>query len=125
MITDIYIKHENDPGYNEESIVEQEEIQLLLAQIKMTLLTPRNSVLGEYGYGVDEDKFLFTFSDSFDTVGIENTIRTQLKKHCTLLKNRDWTAKAYIKPDGVDQHRDAVHILLTIDEKVRFVIAYE
>jgi hypothetical protein len=124
MITDIYIKHENDPGYNAESIVEQEEIQILLAQIKMTLMTPKNSVLGENQYGVDEDKFLFTFSNSFDTIGIENTIRTQLQDHCTLLKNRNWTAKAYIMPDGIDQNRDAIHIMLTIDESVRFVIAY-
>ena len=124
MITDIYIKRETDPGYNPESIVEEEELQLLLAQIKMTLMTPRNSVLGASMYGVDEDKFLFTFSDSFDTIGIENTIRTQLMDNCTLLKNRNWSAKAYIMPDGLDQHRDAIHIMLTIDENVRFVIAY-
>lgn len=125
MITDIYLKHENDPGYNEQSIIEQEELQILLAQIKMTLLTPKRSVLGSATYGIDEDKYLFTFSDAFDTIGIENAIRAQLREHCTLLKNRNWDAKAFIVPDGLDQHRDAVHIMLTIDEKVRFVIAYE
>lgn len=125
MITDIYIKKSTEPGYNEDSLVEQEELQLLLAQIKMTLLTPNRSVLGEATYGVDEDSYLFDFSEDFDVVNIEEQIRFQLEKHCTLLKNRDWEAKAYLVPNDNDQYRDAVHIVLSVDRDTRFVIAYE
>jgi hypothetical protein len=125
MITDIYIKHENEPGYTEESIVEQEEMQLLLSQIKMTLMTPNRSVLGEAAYGIDEDNYLFEFSEDFDIVNVEEQVRSQLEQYCTLLKNRDWEAKAYLVTNDNDQYRDAVHVVLSVDKNTRFVIAYE
>jgi len=125
MITDIYIKHENEPGYTEESIVEQEEMHLLLSQIKMTLMTPNRSVLGAADYGIDEDNYLFEFSEDFDIVNVEEQVRSQLEQYCTLLKNRDWEAKAYLVTNDNDQYRDAVHVVLSVDKNTRFVIAYE
>jgi hypothetical protein len=125
MITDIYLKHENDPGYEELSFIEREELQVLLAQIKMTLLTPTRTVLGGSTYGVNEESFLFDFSESVDLAGLEIGVRYQLKQYCSLLKNRNWDVKAYLIPDGIDQFRDSIHLLLTIDGKARFVIAYQ
>jgi hypothetical protein len=91
----------------------------------MTLLTPTRSVLGEATYGVDEDSFLFEFSESVDLAGLETGVRYQLKKYCSLLKNRNWEVNGYLVPDGIDQHRDAIHLLLNVDDKARFVIAYK
>jgi hypothetical protein len=125
MITDIYLKRENDPGYEELSFIEREELQVLLAQIKMTLLTPTKTVLGGSDYGVDEESFLFDFSDSVDLAGLEIGVRYQLKQYCSLLKNRNFEVKAYLVPDGIDQFKDSIHLLLTIDGKARFVIAYK
>ena len=125
MITDIYIQHQGDPNYIEESTVEQEELHILLSQIKMTLLTPKETVLGASHYGVDENRLLFEFSENFNKVSLENEIRYQLKEHCTLLKNRNWEVEAYLVPDGIDQYKDAIHVVLTVDANVRFVIAYE
>ena len=125
MITDIYLKHENDPGYDELSFIEKEEFNALLAQIKMTLLTPTRTVLGDATYGVNEESFLFEFSDSVDLAGLEIGVRYQLKQYCSLLKNRNWDVKGYLMPDGIDQFRDVIHLLLTVDNKARFVIAYQ
>lgn len=125
MITDIYLKHVNDPAYNEEAILETQEFEVLLSQIKMTLLTPNNSVLGFPEFGVDEESALFNFSDSYDLTKLEASLRFQLKKYCTLLRNRDWEVSAKIVPDGVDQYRDVVHVLLTVDKNATFVIAYD
>jgi hypothetical protein len=125
MITDIYLKHENDPGYDELSFIEKEEFNALLAQIKMTLLTPTRTVLGDATYGVNEESFLFEFSDSVDLAGLEIGVRYQLKQYCSLLKNRNWDVKGYLMPDGIDQFRDVIHLLLTVDNKARFVIAYK
>lgn len=125
MITDIYIQHNGEPDYDAEASVEYQEMRILLAQIKMTLMTPKESVLGSAKYGIDENRLLFEFSENFNKVALENEIRQQLKEYCTLLKNRDWEVEAYIIPDGVDQFRDAVHIMLTVDKNARFVIAYE
>jgi hypothetical protein len=125
MITDIYIKHPDEPGYEEDSIIQQTELQLLLAQIKMTLMTANRSVLGESDYGINEDNLLFDFSSNFDKIGIENSIRYQLREYCTLLKNRNWDVSAHLVPDGTNQYRDAVHIMVTVDKDIRFVIAYD
>ena len=125
MITDIYLKHENDPGYEELSFIEREELQVLLAQIKMTLLTPTKTVLGGSDYGVDEESFLFDFSDSVDLAGLEIGVRSQLKQYCSLIKNRNFEIKAHLVPDGIDQFKDSIHLLLTVDGKARFVIAYK
>jgi hypothetical protein len=65
MITDIYLQKPGDPTYTEDGAIELEEFAILLAQIKMTLLTPTRSVLGESQYGVNEENLLFTFSDTF------------------------------------------------------------
>ena len=124
MITDIYLKRPDDPEYDEMSFIEQEEFSMLLAQLKMTLMTPTRSVLGEAEFGVDSEGLLFNFSDSVDLVGLENTIRFQLKQYCTLLKSRDYSVSAYLMPDGLDQFRDVIHVMLTVDKKARFVIAY-
>jgi hypothetical protein len=125
MITDIYLKRPEDPEYDESSFIEQEEFSMLLAQLKMTLMTPTRSVLGDATFGVDSEGLLFNFSDSVDLVGLENTIRFQLKEYCTLLKNRDYSVSAYLMPDGLDQFRDVIHVMLTVDKKARFVIAYD
>jgi len=125
MIRDIYLKHINDPGYNQDSIMESQEFEVLLSQIKMTLLTPNRSVLGFSEYGVDEESILFNFSDSVDLESLEASLRFQLKKYCTLLRNRDWDVSAVIVPDSIDQHRDTIHAVLTVDKTVTFVIAYD
>ena len=124
MFTDIYLKHDGDPGYDETSIIESEEFNLILAQVKMVLLTPKHSVLGDTAFGIDEDRFLFDFSNSFDLTSLENSIRFQLREYCSLLKNRNWDAKAYIVPDELDPNRDCVHVVISLDKKPRFVIAY-
>lgn len=125
MITDIYMQKPGDPTYTEEGLIEMEEFAILLAQIKMTLLTPTRSVLGDSQYGVNEENLLFTFSDTFNKVQLETEIRYQLKEYCTLLKNRTWEVAAVIVPDGTDQYKDAVHVILTVDSTARFVIAYD
>jgi hypothetical protein len=125
MITDIYLKRPEDPEYDESSFIEQEEFSMLLAQLKMTLMTPTSSVLGESNYGVDSEGNLFEFSKSINLAGLETTIRAQLQEYCTLLKNRDYSVNAYLMPDGLDQFREVIHVMLTVDKKARFVIAYD
>jgi hypothetical protein len=125
MITDIYLKRPEDPGYDESSFIEQEEFSMLLAQIKMTLMTPTNSVLGGSQYGVDSEGNLFNFSESVNLAGLESNIRLQLQTYCTLLKNRNYTVSAYLMPDGLDQFREVIHVMITVDQRARFVIAYD
>lgn len=125
MITDIYLKRPEDPGYEESSFIEQEELSMLLAQIKMTLMTPTNSVLGGSQYGVDSEGNLFNFSDSVNLAGLETTVRSQLQTYCTLLKNRNYSVSVYLMPDGLDQFREVIHVMITVDEKARFVIVYD
>ena len=125
MPIDFYIRSIDEPNFNEETLYETEDLALIIAQIKMTLMTPNRSVLGEAAYGIDEDNYLFEFSEDFDIVNVEEQVRSQLEQYCTLLKNRDWEAKAYLVTNDNDQYRDAVHVVLSVDKNTRFVIAYE
>jgi len=124
MITEIYLKKPDEPGYNELSIIEKEEFEILLSQIRMTLLTSTKSVLGESEFGVNEESNLFEFSDSIDLTSIEQTIKFQLKKYCTLLRNREYSVSVKTLADGIDQFKNSVHVLITVDKKATFVIAY-
>jgi len=65
MPIDFYIRSIDEPNYNEETIFESEDLALIIAQIKMVLLTKNDSVLGENRFGIDEESYLFDFSDSF------------------------------------------------------------
>jgi hypothetical protein len=65
MITDLYIKHPDDPIYDPDQIIEEDELAMLISQIKMILLTKKHSVLGSSEFGIDEESYLFKFSLSF------------------------------------------------------------
>lgn len=124
MITDIYLKKPEEPGYNELSMIEEQEFEILLSQIRMTLLTPTKTVLGIPDFGVDEDRFLFDFSTNFDATTLEQGIRFQLGQYCTLLRNREYSIKVHTVPDSLNSTREVVHVLITVDKKATFVIAY-
>jgi hypothetical protein len=125
MPVDFYIKSVDEPLYDPNILLESDDLALIIAQIKMILLTKKDSVIGENRFGVDEESYLFEFSEGFSTTKIQDDILSQLKLYCTLLQNRDYDVEVLKVPDGVDQYRDAIHVLITIDKSVRFVIAYQ
>jgi|688.fasta_scaffold502088_1 hypothetical protein len=125
MPIDFYIKSIDEPNYSEETLLETEDLALIIAQIKMVLLTKNDSVLGENRFGIDEETYLFDFSDSFSTTKIHDDIVSQLKLYCTLLQNRDWNVEVLKVNDGIDQFRDSIHVVISIDKSIRFVIAYQ
>ena len=125
MPIDFYIRSIDEPNYNEETLFETEDLALIIAQIKMVLLTKNDSVLGENRFGIDEESYLFDFSDSFSTTKIYDDIVSQIKLYCTLLQNRDWNVEVLKVNDGIDQYRDAIHVVISIDKSIRFVIAYQ
>ena len=125
MPIDFYIKSIDEPNYSEEALLETEDLALIIAQIKMVLLTKNDSVLGENRFGIDEETYLFDFSDSFSTTKIHDDIVSQLKLYCTLLQNRDWNVEVLKVNDGIDQFRDSIHVVISIDKSIRFVIAYQ
>jgi hypothetical protein len=125
MPIDFYIRSIDEPNYSEETLLETEDLALIIAQIKMVLLTKNDSVLGENRFGIDEETYLFDFSDSFSTTKIHDDIVSQLKLYCTLLQNRDWNVEVLKVNDGIDQFRDSIHVVISIDKSIRFVIAYQ
>ena len=125
MPIDFYIRSIDEPNDSEETLLETEDLALIIAQIKMVLLTKNDSVLGENRFGIDEETYLFDFSDSFSTTKIHDDIVSQLKLYCTLLQNRDWNVEVLKVNDGIDQFRDSIHVVISIDKSIRFVIAYQ
>ena len=91
----------------------------------MVLLTKNDSILGENRFGIDEESYLFDFSDGFSTTKVYDDIVSQIKLHCTLLQNREWNVEVLKVNDGIGQYRDAIHVVISIDKSIRFVIAYQ
>ena len=117
MITDIYIQHQGEPRYDETLMVENEEMLILLAQLKMTLMTSKESVLGAASFGVDENRMLFDFSESFNKVSLENEIN-HLEDYISLEKLRfhDTLEVNLIKGDDISEMYIAPMLLIPFVE---------
>jgi len=125
MITDLYIKHPEDPNYDPDQIIEEDELAMLIAQIKMILLTKKQSVLGSSEFGIDEDSYLFTFGDNVDVDEIREDIFRQLKQSCTLLVNRQWSVDVQLLESEADPNKYVLHASISLNNNINFVIAYE
>jgi len=125
MITDLYIKKPEDPNYDPDQIIEEDELAMLIAQIKMILLTKKQSVLGDSTFGIDEESYLFTFGESVDVAAIQEDITRQLTERCTLLVNRTWNVETKLLPSELDPYKFTLFASININNNINFVIAYE
>jgi phage baseplate assembly protein W len=62
MARDIYMRDATDPYWKEGIIEVNDEIEMLLGQIKMLLFTNRGEILGAPDFGANLDDYLFTIN---------------------------------------------------------------
>lgn len=124
MFVDIYTEKPEDPRYDPNKILEDDELALLIAQIKMILLTKKRSILGSPDFGIDAESYLFEFSGSVSLNTIEAEAQRAISRSCSLLGNRSYSVKAILRSLEGDSNRQAIHLLITIDSTIRFVMAY-
>jgi hypothetical protein len=124
MHTDFYIEKPEDPRYDPDKLLEDDELALLISQIKMILLTKKKTVLGSSEFGIDADSYLFDFSANINLSNVEAEIRSAISNYCTLLGNRRYSVNVVRSIADQDMHKEAIHVLITLDDKIKLVMAY-
>ncbi len=84
---EIYMRDPEDPNYKESLLEITDEIELLITQIKMILLTDQGDILGAPDFGMSLEQLLFTFDANAFT--IENKLRDQVFKFSPLSMRYD------------------------------------
>jgi phage baseplate assembly protein W len=78
MIEEIYIRTQDDPKYNENTLEHSSELEMLLGKIMMILKTRKGEVLGDPAFGVSLEDYLFTFNLD------ENRIRREISEQISI-----------------------------------------
>ncbi|MHA1675879.1 MAG: hypothetical protein ACTSU6_01740 [Candidatus Njordarchaeales archaeon] len=61
QILDFYMRSEGEPKYNKNLLINSDENEEAITQVRLTLLTEKGEVLGEPNFGVDVNQYLFDF----------------------------------------------------------------
>lgn len=117
------MRNESDPRFIKDQIEVYDDLEAILNQVKMTLLTNKGEVLGEPNFGLQIEKYLFDFDLNPFTLANEATI--QLEAFVPEIKKRRITvspSKVIEKNSG----RQAFILNINVEEnKNAFSILYE
>jgi hypothetical protein len=68
MAIDIYFKLPSDSVYDPRGIEEESALEIFLQQVDMILTTERGSVLGDPEFGLNLEKYLWSYSGGSGTI---------------------------------------------------------
>ena len=110
-IRDFYMRSLDDPKYIKDTLETTDEIEEIVSQIRMTLLTEKGEVLGEPNFGVDVNKYLFEFD--IDPFSLSGSAEQQIDKYVTGSRKRD----IQVRPGKYTDDRDRQIFVLSINIK--------
>ncbi len=92
---EIYMREENDPNFKAKLLETSDEIEILIAQIKMILLTDSGDIMGAPDFGMNLEGLLFTFDANEFT--LRTNLKNQISKFCPLAQkfNVDFDVKFF------------------------------
>ena len=76
MITELYCRNVNDPGYNPNKLDTSDALEALLTKIRMIIFTTQGEVLGQPSLGLSLEEHLFEFN--LNTAQLQNKFYGQL-----------------------------------------------
>lgn len=82
MARDLYMRDPTDPNFKSGILEVSDEIEMLISQIKMILLTNKGEVLGAPDFGLNLEEQLFTLNRNEYT--IRGMIQDQVMSFCEL-----------------------------------------
>lgn len=121
-IRDFYMRNENDPLYRDDQIEVYDEIESAVSNVKMTLLTNKGEVLGEPGFGLDIEKYLFDFE--IDPFVLADGAQYQIDKYVSESKKRNIKVSPTYTTDERDRKVYALQISID-SRKSAFAVLYE
>jgi hypothetical protein len=121
-IRDFYMRTEGDPKYREDQIEVYDEIEACMNQVKMTLLTNKGEVLGEPGFGLQIERYLFDFE--LDPFKLSDDASAQIQDYVTESKKRNIKVRPSYTTDEKDRKVYALQIAID-GRRSPFAILYE
>lgn len=92
--SDLYIKHESDPGFRDDVVENVTFTDTVIAKIYMILFTNKGDVFGDLDFGADITTFLW--NTTFPASTIKDNIIEQFDKYIPELTRNDYTINVYI-----------------------------
>ena len=113
---DFYFREPDDPNHIEDATEVSDELELLVMQIKMMLMTGKGEVLGSMGFGGDIPNHLFDLR--YDPDNMMASLTHQIKTYSEIARGYNIALKLKKVPDG--KYRDTGIIDVTINGKSFF-----
>lgn len=82
MARELFMRDLSDPNYKEGILETSDEMEMLIGQIKMILLTNRGEVLGAPDFGMSLEEQLYTFDAN--EYSLRSALRDHMIKFCPL-----------------------------------------
>jgi hypothetical protein len=82
MPRDLYMRDKTDPFYQDDILEVNDELQMLIGQLKMLLFTNQGEVLGAPDFGANLEEQLFSLN--LNEFSIKSTLRDQVLKFIPL-----------------------------------------
>ena len=121
MLKDLYFRGETDPNFTPDVLETSSELEALVYQIKMIIMTNKTEVLGEKDFGANQEDLLFTTSNMLGSMITKNMV-DQINQYSELARayNIDLDAKRIKDPDN--PNRDIMFLDIKINGKSAFGI---
>lgn len=113
---EFYLRAETDPNYTDDIYMVSDEIESLIYQMSMILMTSTGEVLGAYKFGMSLTEQLFSYA--FDPSLYTNALADQTNLYCELARN--YAVEYSIKKIKDGNHKFAVVIDAIINGKSLF-----
>lgn len=117
MYTDFYVRTQDDPNFIPDVLASNNELENLVTQIRMTLLTTENEVLGMPDFGFSAFKYLFN-SNYVNVDTVAAAAKQQIDTYCTLAPTHNVETEANVYE--IEKFRDALGLDVTIDGRGSF-----
>ena len=91
QLRDFYFRDQTDPAFRADQLEVYDGLEETLQQVKMTLFTRKGEVLGEPGFGIDVEKYLFEFT--VDPFALSKEATDQINTYVGESRSRDIKAR--------------------------------
>jgi len=111
MISEFWFRDPSDPRHRSDKIETGSELEMVLNQIRMILLTNKGEVLGNYNLGLDLESHLFETGFRGDTIRKEFLAQIQ-----HYIKNTSYNIDVEFdfSTDGV---KDTIYLYITLNKQ--------
>lgn len=123
MITDIYLRSEDDPNFVPDTMHIHDEIEETVTQTKMTVLTQPGEVLGEPDFGLNAFAFLYERDNTVDVESLETRSNNQIQTYVTMDEKFDISSRAV--QFEIEEFRSGLGLEIAIGKVGNFGIIFE